>query len=306
VILFRFSSLDFKRLAGLLPTCVALLGCSLTVDADRQQCSSDLDCTSRGTAFANSTCVASLCKEALVTQKPDSDAGPKAITDPKWSCLDQPAVATTEPGPFNVTFKLTDILSQSPQVGITAKACRKLDVNCEKPDGASLLTDENGEVTFQIARGFTGYMEFSGGTIMPGMYFFNPPVDSDRASVAVQIVTPGIVDALTKSIGSPQQPDLGLMLINAQDCQGAAGVNVTFVAGGTGQGAPGFYSIGGLPASNATATDSAGYGGFVNVTPGTVPIKGIINDIDGIEMQTISLLVRAGTITYGRVVPLGR
>jgi hypothetical protein len=286
---------------------VALLGCSLTVDADRQQCSSDLDCTSRGSAFANSTCVASLCKEALVAEKKDpAEAGANLITDPKWSCMDQPAVVTTEPGPFNVTFKLTDILAQTPQAGITAKACRKLDVNCEAPDGPSRLTDDNGEVTFPIARGFTGYMEFTGGTIMPGMYFFNPPVDSDRSSVAVQIVTPGIVDALTKSIGSPQQPDLGLMLINALDCQAAAGVNVTFVAGGTGQGAPGFYSIGGLPASNATATDSAGYGGFVNVTPGTVPIKGIINDIGGREMQTISLLVRAGTITYGRVVPLGR
>ena len=39
-------------------------GCSLNVDSSRVQCTVDADCTDRGGAFANSTCVASVCRAA--------------------------------------------------------------------------------------------------------------------------------------------------------------------------------------------------------------------------------------------------
>jgi hypothetical protein len=126
--------------------------------------------------------------------------------DSTWGCLDESPIVTTEPGPFHVTFRLADILSQAPQKDILAHACKKLDVDCTTPD-ATGTTDDQGMVTLTLSRGFSGYVEFSGGTIMPGLYFMNPPVDADRDSVSVQIVTPGIVDALTKSLGSPQKPE---------------------------------------------------------------------------------------------------
>jgi hypothetical protein len=43
----------------------------------------------------------------------------------------------------------------------------------------------------------------------------------------------------------------------------------------------------------------------VNVDPGTVPVTAT-DTTTGRTIATISLLVRAGAITYGHVVPLGR
>ncbi|HVU05416.1 MAG TPA: hypothetical protein VHE30_26900 [Polyangiaceae bacterium] len=297
---------------GLILLGAALAGCSLAIDADRVQCKTNADCTSRGASFAHSACVASLC-QAIHAEVPEPkvDAGGSAAApadaglDP-WRCLDEPEQPTTDaPGPFHVTFHLSDILSQTPQVGVTARACKKLDVDCELPQSDSLVTDENGDVTLDLARGFNGYVEFTGGAIMPGLYFPNPPVHEDESRISVQAVTPGIVGALTKSLGSPQDPALGLMLLNALTCDGTGAPHVSYTATGTAAGAVTFYAIGGLPAANAIETDSSGFGGFVNVPPGTVPVTATILP-EGRELATVSLLVRANTITYGHLVPLGQ
>ena len=94
------------------------------------------------------------------------------------------------------------------------------------------------------------------------------------------------------------------MLLSAVNCSGAeaAGVSFQTANGGDAGSSVAFYAVGGLPSSKVSATDSAGYGGVVNVPPGTVAVTGKLTD--GRTLGTISL-VNAGSITYSRMVPLG-
>jgi len=282
--------------------CVA--GCTLTIDANRVQCSSDDDCTSRGGAFARSRCVASLCEgERAAATSPDGAADSGG--DSRWRCLDEPAAPPTGTGPFHVTFHLTDVLKGEAQVGVTATLCKKLDVDCELPVGSPGSSDAEGNVAFDVDKGFNGYVSFARADVTPGLFFFDGAVDRDLLALPVQVLTPPIVDALTKTAGSPQMPDRGVVLLSTFDCKSAGAPGVSYAAQGLDGTALAFYSIGGLPTANASATDSAGYGGFVNVLPGTIAITATVNETHR-DLETISLIVRAGTITYSRLVPHGR
>jgi hypothetical protein len=292
-------------------------GCSLAVNADRVQCSTDEDCANRGfpaSVVCNKT--SSVCEEKQQTLKgltadSGADAAPKA-KDPLWGCEDEPRVTTTATGPFHVTFHLAGILDPAPIADATAQVCKKIDVECTVPV-ATAQSDMMGNVSFDIDKNFSGYVQFQKGTdIVPGLYFFNPPPDHDLDMVSVQIVTPGIVTALTKTLMSPQLMQNGLTLINTLDCNGKGAAGISIVGEGLdkveGDGGPPpttFYSIGGLPNAGATETDSGGFGGFVNLPPGTLAVKGIVNGTKR-ELQEISILIRANAITYAKLVPLGR
>lgn len=216
------------------------------------------------------------------------------------------------PGPFHFTFHLAGILDPTPIAGATAQVCKKIDVDCTMPTATS-TTDANGNVTFDIDKSFSGYVQFQKGTdIVPGLYFFNPPPDQDMDMVSVQIVTPGIVAALTKTLMSTQLMQNGLTLINTLDCNGKGAAGISITAEGLDKldldGGPPpttFYSVGGLPNAGATETDSSGFGGFVNLPPGTLAVKGMVNGTR-YQLQEISILIRANAITYARLVPLGR
>jgi hypothetical protein len=123
--------------------------------------------------------------------------------------------------------------------------------------------------------------------------------------VSVQVVTPGIVTALTMSFKAQQLDGNGLTLINVADCNGKAAVGVSIVADGIDPGAVEFYSVGGLPTAAASETAAEGFGGFVNLPPGPLAVKGVVGGTKR-ELQTISVLIRAGSITYAKLVPLGR
>jgi hypothetical protein len=58
----------------------------------------------------------------------------------------------------------------------------------------------------------------------------------------------------------------------------------------------------GVPSSKATATDSSGWGGFLNLLPGTATLSGKLSD--GQTLGIESTLIRADTITYTALLPL--
>ncbi|HEX3594021.1 MAG TPA: hypothetical protein VHU80_02935 [Polyangiaceae bacterium] len=279
------------------------------MNADRVQCSTTEDCVKRGPEFAKTVCVASICEAQMSGPDPHehtdamADAGPP---DPLWGCMDQPKVTSTAPGPFHVTFHLAGILDTTPIQGVTAYMCKKLDLDCTMPMAGPVTSDVMGNISFDVPANFTGYVQFAKGTdITPGIYFFNPPPAQDMDAVAVQVVTPGIVGLLTSSFRAPQADANGLTLINVADCGGKAAVGVSIVAEGIDPMADEFYSVGGLPTATATETAMEGFGGFVNVPPGPLTVKGVVNGTKR-ELQTISVLIRAGSITYAKLVPLGR
>jgi hypothetical protein len=261
------------------------------VNADRRQCVTTSDCADRGAAFASSVCVNSFCE-----------------VEPKWGCVGAVADPKDAPGPFHVSLRVVDILTQEPMPGVSALLCRKIDVTCDSPFGPPVLSDEQGKVEFDVTRdtagfGFTGYVRFTRDDVLPGIYIFNPAVESDLTIPSVQLASPTVAGLLAQQIGTKLDPARGLILLDSVDCQGAPAAGVTFMTDADDSAAP-FYSVNGLPAATATATDDDGYGGLVNVQPGTLAVTGKLQRKES-ALGTVSLLIRGGAVTYSRMVPGG-
>jgi hypothetical protein len=222
-----------------------------------------------------------------------------------WSCMDQPKVVTPEPGPFHVSFKLSNIADmKTPPKGVQAQRCGKLDPDCSTPLGKQQISDADGVFAFDdVDKTFAGYVTLNGAGFTPGLYFFNPPVDRALDAVAVQMITPGVVTGLISLLKSVQDPNGGIILMNVADCQGKAASGVSYAADV--QNAVRYYSLAGLPSTAGTETDTAGFGGFINVAQGTVPLTATIVE-SGRQLPPLSVFVRAGAITYVKLVPLGR
>jgi hypothetical protein len=279
-------SLAVSVLASLLAA-----GCSVTVDANRKQCATDSDCVHRGDAFASSVCVHSFCEP-----------------EPKWGCVGVPAETKHAPEPFHVSLRVVDILTQEPMPGVSALLCRKIDVTCDSPFGPAVLSDDDGKVEFDVTRdaagfGFTGYVRFTRDDVLPGIYIFNPAIESDLTIPSVQLASPTVAGLLAQQIGTKLDPARGLILLDSVDCQGAPAAGVSFMTDADDTAAP-FYSVNGLPAATATATDDDGYGGLINVQPGTIAVTGKLQP-KASALGTVSLLIRGGAVTYSRMVPAG-
>jgi len=214
-------------------------GCSLTLDADRVQCSSDADCAARGPAFAESVCVASVCEPA----------------DPRWACLGAANPAAGDDGPFAVTMHVRDLLNQSPVADVQADVCSKVDVACSNPRFTT-LSDADGRVTLSVDAAFSGFVAFTSSETVPTRYFFNPPINDDQEVAPLSLSQPAARGALLQQLGaSPEQGDI---LLTASDCTGAPAADVTFELTPQSESAVGYYLLNGLPSPNATATDLTG------------------------------------------------
>jgi len=268
-------------IGGVLPAC------SLLVDSDRAQCSTDVDCTARGDRFAGSFCVDSICQP-----------------EPRWSCLGttpEPPAVTDE---FDVTFTVQHLVSQKALPGVKVRLCLKLDVACTNSVSGEQQTDESGKVTFKIRAGFDGYARIEGDAIIPGLFFFNPPLARDLPSVLISIGSQDVIALLAQQAGAVQSADRGLALLSVRDCKGAPGEGVQLSTGAADPKAVLFYSEQGLPSSSAKQTDSSGYGGLLNAAPGTLTFSATVAST-GQRVGQTTLLVQSGAITYGTVVPSG-
>jgi hypothetical protein len=280
----------------------------------REACSSDSECAARGDKFAASICGAEqLCQTADCKTDQDcrdrgaSFAGNVCIgavcgPEPTWGCLGEVPTPASGVGPFRVTLNVQDLVSQKPLAGVSARLCRKLDVNCEAPESATVISGDDGVVVFEVPGRFTGYVYFTRDDLSPGLYFFNPPVTADTNIAAVQLVSPIIASLLTSQAGTTQSSDRGLALLSTANCAGRPGEGVQFQSEDKDASSVIFYSANSLPVATATATDADGYGGIINLPPGTAVITGILA-ADGREVSSISLLMKAGAITYTRLAP---
>jgi hypothetical protein len=129
----------------------------------------------------------------------------------------------------------------------------------------------------------------------------NPPLSGD-VNVTVQMANVGLRRALTRLVGSEQQDDLGLILIAALNCQNTGAAGVVFDLDPPDAATTKFYVIDGIPDKSLSATLPNGFGGFTNVQPGTVTIKGTLRDT-GRPIGSVSLVARPDVITQSRLVP---
>jgi hypothetical protein len=283
----RMDPLRFVGRAALAVWLLGGAGCSIALETDAEQCSVPADCTARGAAFANTTCVMNVCQA-------------KPTPNPKWGCIGdvQPLPSG---GMTPVTVQLVDLLSMAPlSNGLTISLCAKLDPQCASAL-MQTVPDTAGSVSVTVPSDFDGYLDIvdSTGTYLPSLIFLDLVAVAQNSTIL--LVTANEEKALVGTADITLVPNTGLLLVPVVDCTSArtAGVSVS-VSPATGSTL--FYVIANTPSTSATETDSAGNAGFVNVTPGDVTITGTL-DPGGQEMGTVTTIVRAGALTYQLIRP---
>jgi hypothetical protein len=205
------------------------------------------------------------------------------------------------PGPFKVQMHLQHMVNQMPLKDVTARVCRKLDVNCENPESTE-LSNENGDVTVTIVKGFTGYVALNRDGLTPTLYFINPTADRDLELGNVQMAEPAVVSGLTTRAGAAQRQDRGLILFSAYNCDRSTSPGIRFSSKDSDDDTVTFYSSGGLPSSTGSETEMSGFGGFINAPVGIFSIEGQRSS-DGRVVGRVSVLLKAGELTITRLVP---
>jgi hypothetical protein len=268
--------------AALAAMVLVTTGCSLLVKTDAEQCDVDADCAARGADFADTVCVEHVCQTKV---------------DPKWGCLGH-----VEPrmGGSMVTVKiqLLDIISGAPPKNLTVKLCSKFDPPCNGALSPETVAAD-GTVTVKVASDFQGYLDIQGTDYFPTLVFIDPLFDALNGDI--QMITKGSANGLAMQAKVALDPAKGLVAARTVDCQAtrSSGVSVSIFPSGS---ETGYYLIGSGISPSATATDSSGNSGFVNVAPGT-PTLTATRGPGGAEIGKVTTLVRAGAITYQIVGP---
>jgi hypothetical protein len=252
--------------------------CSMVVDADRQQCEIDADCSRLEPDFEAGVCVEALCR---------------ARPDPRWDCLDREPTALPAPVPerVRVIVPIVDVVSGSPVPGVEVMACGALDGECVMPL-ATAVTNPTGESELRLPGGFNGYLRCQAPSIFPTLYFFGAPLTADSTAL-VNVVTPEVVQGL--EAGGATIPGRSRVVVDVLDCSGApaAGVRVSVPEGDAATLVA--YNVDGLYPPSQRETSSSGVARILNVVEGNVTIDAWL--ADGRAMGSAAVLTRQQFVT---------
>lgn len=289
------------RARAFLLVALVSLGCSLTLDPQRPQCTADADCAARGSAFESSVCVEGYCEQPECTTTEDcpigascSDGSCEGEADSAWTCVGQSEDLTSEQVSFRVP--LTDIIYR-PMPDITVDVCIISDSVCDTPID-TLVSDEEGLVELTLDRDFDGYLKprLTDEELQPTLYFLPDPLVHDITLEPFLIVTSALLDDLLRSNGVPEDSSRGHIMVTVVDCQGELAPGVYLEAARADVRSLPFYSNL-TPTTDLSETQEGyGIGGFANFPAGTATLDLKLTTTS----QTIgrmSLFVRAGVFS---------
>ena len=229
-----------------------------------------------------------------------SGSGPGGGAGP-WACLGQPS--TTEDGvDTSMDFALNNILGGR-ITDAEATLCLMTDVGCAAPVSPPVASDDTGLVTLTVPGSFFGYALFTSASAWPSLYVIGRSSYGGAAPKTVQFASANTVAALSGAIGSPQLDGNGLVTINVRDCSGKPGPGVRFVFDSFRDTPVPFFAIGSIPDKDAVETDASGFGGFVNVLPGTLSLRAVLNDGTERVVGTTRVVVHANALTVATIAP---
>jgi hypothetical protein len=262
-----------------------LLGaCSWVVDADRQQCQTDADCSRLGPDFEDGVCVEALCRSR---------------PDPRWDCLDQGATALAAPVPerVRVIVPVVDVVTGERVPGVEVMACGGLDGECVMPLARG-VTNQRGESELRLPGGFDGYLRCQAPNIFPTLYFFGAPL-TEGSTALVNVVTPEVVQGLDAQAAGVTVPGRSRVVVDVLDCDGApaAGVRVSTPEGDAATIVG--YMVDGLYPPSQTETSNSGVARILNIAEGNVTINGRL--ADGRAIGSAAVLTRRGFVTLANL-----
>ena len=290
---------------------VALLGCTLLMDLNEQQCERDADCsTGEFSVCENNVCVAP--DESSLpdgTCDVDDDCGASAprcmngvcvsaeIAE-RWLCSED--TPNLDADMVHYTFHVVEFLSRQPPTDMVVFACRNMDLDCEHPVSTFTDTTGGGFAEFDLPSGFFGFFEVNSSDALPSLLYVTKPIVADAENRAVPVLTLSTVELTAQLAQLEFDPAKGLAILDALDCTGnpAGGVHFTESKGD----ANAFYIVDQLPTSDASVTvyspaDNTADGGFINLQPTTVLFSAYLG-VDGLLLGSFNAQIRPSTITF--------
>jgi hypothetical protein len=277
----------FRRRSNrvLVLVCLASASCSVLIDKDRVQCTTDMDCRARGPEFAGAVCSDSTCHP-----------------DPIWGCLGSVIFPKPAPGTYTINIHVRDLVNGGPIAGVTGRLCERPDTTCAAPLSGDMPSNQAGDVVLMVRSGFDGYVELKAPGRMPGLYFIYPPMDADREVPLVPLIEETLVEQLALLNMKTLVPGRGHVLLGTYDCRHIPAEAITLSSPDADEQTANFYVLNNLPKIGAPATDASGRGGFINMKGGIVAITANVA-ADNRKIATLSLLVRPGMMTFTSIVP---
>ena len=278
-------------------------GCSLLLSTSLDQCGADSDCAARGAGFEGMSCVNHVCVASA------GDGGQDSSNSP-WACLGNVSRPPANKSTVSVTVPFVDLVQNTPVADLTITTCNKLDADCTNPIGEGAKPNDQGIVTLSLTAGFDGYLfavstvtdEAGGPGSMPAIVFFNPPLIDDTVYPTIFLVSPSSLQGLAVAVGVTLDPQLGAAVYGAMDCSASFAAGVSSTVNRTTDSTKAFFFENNVPTDVATATDSSGFGGFVNVPTGYVTLDAVVQ-ATGSRIGSAGLLIRPSCMSYTFLVP---
>jgi hypothetical protein len=228
-------------------------------------------------------------------------------SDQAWACLDHPRSWKKPPTLEPLTFSMTvvEFLSEQPYVGLTVKACGQVDLDCRAPL-ATATTDDAGTFSMTVpsgASGFNGYIDLSGASVYPALYYFLPPLIVGGFRGRLRLPAVSTIDLLVKAMMVDLDPSRGHLALVPWDCTLSPAPGVSFQVASADSASTPYYFRQGAPSKTATETDAApAVGGAVNVPAGLALVR--TNVVSKSQSSAeLNFNVRAGTLTTAPIPP---
>jgi hypothetical protein len=222
------------ELALVLTGGVCTFGCSLVLDVEGEQCTSDDDCVGLfGRDF--------VCTPQRVCVEPnagdgDGDAGMQgdggSNLPPEWQCIEEPPRIVIPQQNRSLTLRLavTDFVDLTQPEGLVGRACNGMDVDCSSPVIEDVVPDNEGYLVFEdLPHGWVGYLELEAPEYLPTLVFSNKPYTVDEMPEGPTLLTLDSLRSITEGGGEMINEDRGIVLLVVYDCLGNPAEGVRLV-----------------------------------------------------------------------------
>lgn len=294
--------------------CVALAGCSVAIDVDDPQCTTNQDCV--GLFGRSYVCTAeSVCIDGAAAPAPGDE--PDDMETPelpdKWACLnDEPRMIVPQAGrTVRVRFAVTDFVELTVPEGLTANACNPTDIRCENPQIRDVEPDAEGFIEFEnLPHAWRGYTVLSAPGYVDSLVYTNRPYTEDSMPDGPTMLRPAALREIAEGGGEAIDMDKGIAIVTVYDCDGDPAPGVRFEQEDRNNVEPAFYFSGTLPDRERTTTTIStqltrsmapqAVGGFSHIEPGYVTLIAVLDET-GQTVGRVTVQIRAFTMTFAEI-----
>jgi len=166
---------------------------------------------------------------------------------------------------------IIDLVSGAPVLGLTAKVCRRLDVNCLSPI-TTVTGDDAGILSATVPSGFDGFFEVEKAGYCTALVYMESAVTAPTVRISANLAQPAIVTFLKEAAYPDANLDKGVSFISTLDCAGrlSDGVNVVSAEDAA---TTTIYLVNGSPSIKVDRTGGEGRAAVVDLVPGFSTVR---------------------------------